>query len=197
MPKIWNCHSGIDIKRTFNEPPFLKNNFVTFASFNNYSKINKSVIETWSKILKEVKNSKLILKSSSPRITDILSEKFHNQGVLDSVEFMNTKTNFEDHINLYKKVDIALDTFPYNGVTTSFESIWMGVPVITMKGYNFNSRCGESINKNLNLTSMIADDENDYISKAKEFSDKEIDEIEKFIIPLSDNDLYNCFLKVK
>ena len=49
----------------------------------------------------------------------------------------------------------------------------MGIPVLTMKGYNFNSRCGESINKNLNLTSMIADDENDYISKAKEFSDKE------------------------
>ena len=168
MPKIWNCHSGIDIKRTFNEPPFLKNNFVTFASFNNYSKINKSVIETWSKILKEVKNSKLILKSSSPRITDILSAKFHNQGVLGSVEFMNTKTNFEDHLNLYKKVDIALDTFPYNGVTTSFESVWMGVPVITMKGYNFNSRCGESINKNLNMEMLIAENETQYIAKVKE-----------------------------
>jgi protein O-GlcNAc transferase len=168
MPKIWNCHSGLDIKRTFNEPPFLKNGFVTFASFNNFSKINNSVIETWSKILKEVKNSKLILKSSSPRITDILSEKFQNQGVLSSVEFMNTKTNFEDHINLYKKVDIALDTFPYNGVTTSFESIWMGVPVITMKGYNFNSRCGESINKNLDMEFLIAENEIQYIAKAEE-----------------------------
>ena len=66
-----------------------------------------------------------------------------------------------------------LDTFPYNGVTTSFEALWMGIPVLTMRGYNFNARCGESINKNLKLTSMIADDENDYISKAKEFSDKE------------------------
>ena len=110
----------------------------------------------------------MILKSSSPRITDILSEKFHNQGVLDSVEFMNTKTNFEDHINLYKKVDIALDTFPYNGVTTSFESIWMGVPVITMKGYNFNSRCGESINKNLDMEMLIAENEIQYIAKVKE-----------------------------
>ena len=171
MPKIWNCHSGLDIKRTFNEPPFLKNGFITFASFNNYSKINKSVIETWSKILKEVKNSKLILKSSSPRITDILSVKFQNQGVLSSVEFMNTKTNFEDHINLYKKVDIALDTFPYNGVTTSFESIWMGTPVITMKGYNFNSRCGESINKNLDMEFLIAENQIQYIAKARELSE--------------------------
>ena len=168
MPKIWNCHSGLDVKRTFNEPPFLKNGFVTFASFNNFSKINNSVIETWSKILKEVKNSKLILKSSLPRITDILSEKFQNQGVLSSVEFMNTKTNFEDHINLYKKIDIALDTFPYNGVTTSFESIWMGVPVITMKGYNFNSRCGEPINKNLDMEFLIAENEIQYIAKAEE-----------------------------
>ena len=171
MPKIWNCHSGLDIKRTFNEPAFLKNGFITFASFNNYSKINKSVIATWSKILKEVKNSKLILKSSSPRITDILSVKFQNQGVLSSVEFMNTKTNFEDHINLYKKVDIALDTFPYNGVTTSFESIWMGTPVITMKGYNFNSRCGESINKNLDMEFLIAENQIQYIAKARELSE--------------------------
>ena len=171
MPKIWNCHSGLDIKRTFNESPFLKNGFLTFASFNNFSKINDSVIETWSKILKQVKNSKLILKSSWPRITDILSEKFQNKGVLDSIEFINTLTSFEEHMNLYKKVDIALDTFPYNGVTTSFESIWMGAPVITMKGYNFNSRCGESINKNLNMEYLIAENEMDYVAKAKELSE--------------------------
>ena len=171
MPKIWNCHSGLDIKRTFNESPFLKNGFLTFASFNNFSKINDSVIETWSKILKQVKNSKLILKSSWPRITDMLSEKFQNKGVLDSIEFMNTLTSFEEHMNLYKKVDIALDTFPYNGVTTSFESIWMGTPVITMKGYNFNSRCGESINKNLNMEYLIAENEMDYVAKAKELSE--------------------------
>jgi protein O-GlcNAc transferase len=171
MPKIWNCHSGLDIKRTFNESPFLKNGFLTFASFNNFSKINDSVIETWSKILKQVKNSKLILKSSWPRITDMLSKKFKNKGVLDSIEFMNTLTSFEEHMNLYKKVDIALDTFPYNGVTTSFESIWMGAPVITMKGYNFNSRCGESINKNLNMEYLIAENEMDYVAKAKELSE--------------------------
>ena len=74
-------------------------------------------------------------------------------------------------MNLYKKVDIALDTFPYNGVTTSFESIWMGAPVITMKGYNFNSRCGESINKNLNMEYLIAENEMDYVAKAKELSE--------------------------
>jgi len=171
MPKIWNCHTGLEIERNFNDSPFLNNNMVTFGSFNNFGKINTSVVETWSKIIKKVKNSKLILKSSRPRVTEILSEKFKNQGVLNSVEFMTTLTNFEDHMQLYKKIDIALDTFPYNGVTTSFEAIWMGVPVITMKGYNFHSRCGESINKNLNMKCLIAENEMDYVAKAKELSD--------------------------
>ena len=76
-------------------------------------------------------------------------------GVLKSVIF-HFKKNFHNHLNLYKNIDLSLDTFPYPGVTTSFESIWMGVPVITLKGYNFNSRCGVSINKNLNLDNLIA-----------------------------------------
>ena len=84
---------------------------------------------------------------------------------LDSVIFHKRFEDKKDHLNLYNEVDIALDTFPYNGVTTSFEAIWMGVPVITMAGYNFNSRCGESINKNLNMKQLIAKDEDDYIQK--------------------------------
>ena len=93
---------------------------------------------------------------------------------MDSVIFHKSFDNKKDHLNLYKKIDIALDTFPYNGVTTSFEAIWMGVPVLTMAGYNFNSRCGESINKNLNMEQLIAKDEDDYVSKAVNLSnDKE------------------------
>ena len=63
-------------------------------------------------------------------------------------------------------MNLALDTFPYPGVTTSFEAILMGVPVLTLQGFNFNSRCGESIMKNLNMEEMIADNEFDYIDKA-------------------------------
>ena len=73
-------------------------------------------------------------------------------------------------MNLYQEIDLALDTFPYNGVTTSFEAIWMGVPVLTLKGYNFNSRCGESINRNLDLDYMIAKSVDDYVFKARELA---------------------------
>ena len=169
LPNIWNCHSGLKFNRVKNPVPFKKNNFITFGSFNNFNKINEDVVEVWSQILKEVHNSRLILKSSITMQTDILKNLFEKYKSQDSVIFVNKK-NFNDHINFYNSIDIALDTFPYNGVTTSFEAIWMGVPVLTMKGYNFNSRCGESINKNLGLESLIAEDNSDYVLKAKELS---------------------------
>ena len=168
LPQIWNCHSGLNIKRSFNPSPFIKNKYITFGSFNNFSKINDEVVLTWSKILKSLKNTKLILKPSLTREIDFLADKFRQQNVLGSIEFVSSKKDFKDHMNLYKEIDIALDTFPYNGVTTSFEAIWMNVPVLTMKGYNFNSRCGESINKNLGLDHLIAQNEEDYVSKLNE-----------------------------
>ena len=167
LPEIWNTHCGFDFERKENSPPLLKNNYITFGSFNNPAKINKNVIFCWSKILKEIENSKLIIKcSNDKKKLDRIESLMEKNGVLDSVILHKRFEDKKDHLNLYNEVDIALDTFPYNGVTTSFEAIWMGVPVITMAGYNFNSRCGESINKNLNMEQLIAKNEDDYVSKA-------------------------------
>jgi len=175
LSKIWNCHSGYNIKRSKLEIPVKKNNFITFGSFNNFLKINDDVIKVWSLILKNVKNSKLILKSSIPISKKKILEKFKKNGIINSVEFIEYKKNFEDHLNEYKNIDIALDTFPWNGVTTSFEAIWMGVPVITMKGFNFNSRCGESINHNLGFDNLIADNQQDYVQKATSLAENNKD----------------------
>ena len=166
LPNIWNTHCGFDFERKENPPPFINNKYFTFGSFNNFDKINPEVVSTWSKILKKVNNSKLLLKTSSKRLaTKRLEELFKKEDVLESVKFIDRAEKFNDHLDNYNLIDIALDTFPYNGVTTSFEAIWMGVPVLTMSGYNFNSRCGESINKNLNMEQLIAKDEDDYIQK--------------------------------
>ena len=175
LPKIWNAHCGFDFERKENPPPFVKNKYFTFGSFNNFDKINPDVVSTWSKILKKINNSKLVLKTSTKRFaTKRLKQLFERNDVLDSVEFINKVPEFKKHLENYNHIDIALDTFPYNGVTTSFEAIWMGVPVLTMAGYNFNSRCGESINKNLGMEQLIAKDEDDYVQKAVDFSnDKE------------------------
>ena len=175
LPEIWNTHCGFDFERKENPPPLIKNNYITFGSFNNPSKINENVIGCWAKILENIKNSKLMIKCPSGKQQLIrIKKSLEEKRILDSVIFYTSFDNKKDHLNLYKKVDIALDTFPYNGVTTSFEAIWMGVPVLTMAGYNFNSRCGESINKNLGMEQLIAKDEKEYILKATDISnDKE------------------------
>ena len=148
LPKIWNTHCGFEFKREENPPPFIKNQYFTFGSFNNFDKINTDVISTWSKILKKIDNSMLFLKTSSKRLaTKRLKELFAKNDVLESVRFLPREEEFINHLNNYNLIDIALDTFPYNGVTTSFEAIWMGVPVLTMAGYNFNSRCGSRLIK--------------------------------------------------
>ena len=164
MSNIWNCHSGFQIKRELIKMPYKKNKYFTFGSFNNFLKVSDEVVEVWSKILKKVNNSKLILKSTLNVNRDTILEKFENYGVQNSVKFYE-KEDVEDHLKSYKEIDIALDTFPYNGVVTTFESLWMGVPVIGMKGYNMNSRCGESILKNGNLEFLISENKVDYIEK--------------------------------
>ena len=204
LPNIWNCHSELNAERVDLEPPCLKNKYITFGSFNNFNKINDIVIDVWSQILKNVTGSKLILKSSLKVDKDYIKKKFIENGVSNSVTFLE-KRKLVKHFSLYKQIDIALDTFPYNGVTTSFEAISMGVPVLTMKGYNFNSRCGESINKNLGMKDLIAKDESEYIFKAKELAEDQnkLLKIRKKIFaiapytPLFDkkkfaNDFFNC-----
>ncbi len=170
MPHIWNSLSKVE------NLPQIKNenkDFV-FGSFNNFNKISNSTVEVWSKILNST-NNKLILKTSSSDDFDNskknILEKFSKYNVnLEQINILKKVENFDDHLELYNKIDLALDTFPYPGVTTTFEAVLMGVPVLTMKGYNFNSRCGESINKNLNLKDLIAADYDDYVDKAINFT---------------------------
>ena len=190
LPKIWNSHCGFEYERVFNELPFKKNNYFTFGSFNNFMKINDEVINTWIDILKKVKNSKLILKSSLFLCEEVLKKKFEKEGLINSVEILKktTRNDFLSHINLYDKIDLCLDTFPFTGVTTTFEALWKNVPVITKAGYNFNSRCGESILRNANIENFIATNNEDYIEKAVYFANN-INEL--------DNTRKNIFYKIK
>ena len=169
MPKIWNSHSGFKFKRRFIESPIKKNKYITFGSFNNFLKISDEVVEVWSKILKDIKNSKLILKSSLNISKDYVLQKFEKYGVHNSIIFLE-KQEIEDHIKSYENIDLALDTFPYNGGLTSFEALWSGVPLITMKGFNMMSRCGESILINAKLDKLISIDKDHYVKLATYFA---------------------------
>ena len=173
MPKIWNALSKPKDIPNINFDIYEKRNKFRFGSLNNFLKISDKTIKVWSKIL-NLTGSCLILKSSSNDSKDIkenLLNKFSKENVnLDNITILDTLKNQKDHLECYNKFHLSLDTFPYPGVTTSFESLIMGKPVLTMKGNNFNSRCGESINLNANLDEFIAENEDDYINKAVNFS---------------------------
>lgn len=178
LPKIWNSHEKLDENLDI-KIPCDKNNYITFGSFNNFGKISTTVIDVWSEILFKT-NSKLVLKSSMNNHKD-LRDRFLNKFPKkllkeDKIILMEGQKDKKKHLQTYHKIDIGLDTFPYPGVTTTFEAIWMGVPTITLRGHNFTSRCGESININCNLKEFIAEDKKDYIKKAINFS-KNIEQV--------------------
>jgi predicted O-linked N-acetylglucosamine transferase (SPINDLY family) len=153
--------------------PALKNKFISFGSFNNILKINHKVVSTWSKILCKILNSKLYLFSDNfneQEFKNCFEKLFLDNGVRLDQLFFQPSLKRDDLLNKYNLIDIALDTFPYSGGTTSLESYWMGVPVLTKKGDYFISKSTESINKNIGLNDWIANDESDYINKAVNFS---------------------------
>ena len=183
LPGIWNSHAGFNIQRKYNPSPSQNSDIFTLGSFNNYLKISDETIIVWSKILKQINNSKLILKSSVSFSEIHFKKLFEKEGVLNRVVFKNKTASFEEHINLYKDIDLCLDTFPYTGVTTTCEALWMNVPVVSMTGFNFNSRCGESILINSDLKDLIAKNKADYISKVVSLANdrEKLKKIRKFI----------------
>ena len=188
FPRIWNSHCGFKIKRYFNELPIKKNSHITFGSLNNFMKVNEEVLDVWINILKKIKNSKIILKSSLYVCEDVIKKKFEKEGLKDSIQILRKtkRNNFLSHINVYDKIDICLDTFPFNGVTTTIEALWKNVPVLTKAGYNFNSRCGESILKSASLEEFIATSNEDYVKKAVYYANN-IDQLEKVRKNIYDN----------
>lgn len=143
---------------------------ITFASFNNLSKISPDAVKTWARILKEVSNSTLVMKSKpldDEGVKDDLRARFQEEGIPASrIRLSGFKMTVKEHLSLYNTVDIALDTFPYNGTTTTCEALWMGVPVITREGNTHVSRVGSSLLSRLGLTELVAATRDEYIKKA-------------------------------
>ncbi len=143
---------------------------VTFGSFNNLSKVTPAVIASWSRLLEAVPSSQLLLKArqlADAAVREEMAGAFAKHGVaperLQCHARMQSRT---DHLQLYAEVDIALDTFPYCGATTTCEALWMGVPVITLAGSRHAGRVGVSLLSAAGLPEWIASSEDEYIAIA-------------------------------
>lgn len=149
----------------------VKNNCVTFGSFNNFAKVNDEVLSVWKKIFDAVPNSKLVIKSKICSIEDgkkILLDRLQNLNFpLDRIEM---RPYSKDYLEQYNEIDIALDTFPYNGGLTTCEALYMGVPVISLRGNYHGSKIGASILTAAGLSELIAQDSDEYIKKAVELA---------------------------
>lgn len=143
---------------------------IVFGSFNAYAKITDEVIKAWGAILQKVPESKLYLKAEifvDKTASKSLIERFEAFGIAEHLLIIEGhKPNRTLHLNEYSKVHVHLDTFPYNGTTTTFEALWMGVPTITLKGTNHRSRVGASIMTNAGLSDYVADSLENYIDIA-------------------------------
>ena len=148
-------------------PPCLEKNFVTFGSFNQFSKITDSMLKVWKKILDAVPDSRLILKnkiSEKESGRDFIRNRLKKFGIdVARVEMRGLTKNY---LREYGDVDIALDTFPYTGGVTTCEALYMGVPVVSLYGERHGSRFGLSILKNVGLDELAVDSYDDYINRA-------------------------------
>ncbi len=141
------------------------NGHVTFGSLNSFAKITDRVLKLWSRILEAVPGS--ILQLHLPGLAA------NNQAVMRRIErsgIARVRVEFEDfqpleaHLRTYQQIDLVLDPFPYPGHTTSLDALFMGVPVVTLSGATPISRAGVSLLNNINLTELIADNEQEYLN---------------------------------
>jgi predicted O-linked N-acetylglucosamine transferase (SPINDLY family) len=143
---------------------------VVFGSFNALAKVNAHVIETWARILQAVPRSRLLLKASVLKHAQTRARvmaAFESQGVArDRIDLRAWADDRAGHLGTYHEVDIALDTFPYNGTTTTCEALWMGVPVVGLRGEAHMSRVGTSLLTSAGLVEFVAANANDYVEIA-------------------------------
>ncbi|MBT3551401.1 MAG: tetratricopeptide repeat protein [Rhodospirillaceae bacterium] len=155
--------------------PVIENGYVTFGCLNKPEKLNDQVIALWSRVLDAVPNSRLYLKYfnhySQESMRKRWENKFADHGIgADRLIFNSGMDDRASHLELYSAMDIALDPFPFNGATTTFEAMTMGMPVITLLGSNFVDRVAASIATHAGFPEFIAKTKDDYVALAVEMA---------------------------
>jgi predicted O-linked N-acetylglucosamine transferase (SPINDLY family) len=169
LPEIYYCFTPPEHDIPVAPLPALANGYITFGCFNNLTKLTDEVLEVWARILVAVPTARLLLKNGQLKdsanrdhVTDFLAAR----GVEAARVEMEGASSRRVYLETYHRVDLALDPFPYPGGTTSVEGLWMGVPVLTLRGRRFIAHQGETILVNAGLPDWIAGDVDDYVARA-------------------------------
>jgi predicted O-linked N-acetylglucosamine transferase (SPINDLY family) len=162
LPDTFWCYDPLCEELKITEPPVIKKGHITFGCLNNFCKTSAQTLKLWSRVLNEVENSKLILLAGPGKHRQNVRDLFQTNGIhpnrLEFVEFQSRP----DYLKVYHRIDIGLDTLPYNGHTTTLDSLWMGVPVITRVGETVVGRAGWSQLSNMDLKQLAAQTDDEF-----------------------------------
>jgi len=142
-----------------------------FASFNNLAKVTPQSIDLWSGVLRAVEGGTMVIKAgglSNAGARGALAAQFAARGIDPKrVELAGRITSLAEHLKLYSSCDVALDTFPYHGTTTTCEAMWMGLPVVTLTGDMHMSRVSTSLLTTVGLPELATNDPDQFVETAR------------------------------
>ncbi len=171
LPPPFLCYEPIHGAPEVVAPPLLRDGFPTFGSFNHSSKLSEHTIRLWSQLLRGVSGSRLFLKArgfSDAAVCNRYREQFLLCGIEAArISFSGLLDDPSEHLAAYGRIDIALDTFPYNGTTTTCEALWMGVPVISRSGDLHAARVGKSILTAVDLAELACDTDEAFLLQGR------------------------------
>jgi predicted O-linked N-acetylglucosamine transferase (SPINDLY family) len=178
--RLWRLPEGFLVYRPRPEAPEVNplprdtNGYVTYGCFNNFAKVSPTTLRLWAGVLAAVPDAKLIVKSKGldePAFATEVKERFARAGGdVSRLQLEGQQAAFENHLSRYGAIDIALDTYPYGGTTTTCEALWMGVPVVTLAGEVHAARVGASLLHRIGHPEWIAATEADFIRVARDLA---------------------------
>jgi protein O-GlcNAc transferase len=171
LPRSFFCYRPPDEAPPVGPLPALASGRVTFGSFNNFAKVGPRVIDAWFEILDGVPNSRLlVLACRGSSVEGRLRTLARERGIDPARIELFDQRPIADYLRLVAEADIALDSFPFNGHTTTCDSIWMGVPVVMLEGQSYASRFGGSVLANVGLEDQIVPSADRYVRRVIELA---------------------------
>jgi predicted O-linked N-acetylglucosamine transferase (SPINDLY family) len=167
LPTGFYCYQPHENSPVVNNLPAFDKGYITFSSFNHYAKVSSPILEVWAEILCTLPSARLVVQTKNLKDTGTRQsflERLTRLGVTEEQVIITDFMPSPKYLETYHQIDLAFDTYPFNGGTTTCEALWMGVPVVTLVGTRPVSRLGLSILSILGLTELIAATKTEYVN---------------------------------
>ena len=170
LPDCWCCYAPLHPFPPVSPLPAAQSGTVTFGSLNQFGKLHEGILGYWARLLAMVPASRLLMLCPQGSARERTLAVFAKHGMAsERLEFV-ALSPWEHYVRLFERIDLALDSFPCNGMTTTCHTLWAGVPVVTLAGRRAVSRAGRSLLQTVGLPELVASSEEQYISIAAQLA---------------------------